>query len=136
MRTATIMLVLGGVALGGYALQSRRNPEALDCVRTTEDRAWSFLEFSNGCNRPINAIFCQKFAMSEWLALLEGEEAGALDCRSYHVAAGDSFATIKWTNDNSSVASHMLSTSRWTVAACDAPFVPRFTRGTSFVCEA
>lgn len=42
---------------------------------------------------------------------------------------GSSFSTIKWVNEQSSVASHLLSSSRYVVAACKPPYQPKSPTG-------
>lgn len=121
----------GLVLIGGIA----GSPHAGNCVVKQEDKEWSFLTFYNGCDQPINVIFCNKMTLGE-IGKAIGYQTGEWDCRNHHVDPKRSFTTIKWVNKNSSVASHALSSSRYQVAACRAPSSPRFTNETTYVCEA
>ena len=132
-----ILQVIGGVAVVFAALYWIGHPRsslAGDCIFKEEDRNWSFLTFYNRCAEPINVVFCDKMTVGE-LGSLFGLDSGRWHCREHHVAPKRSFATIKWVNEQSSVASHILSSSRYQVAACRAPYKPRFREGTSYACE-
>lgn len=124
-----------GIALAGfYFLGKSNSPFASNCVYKQEDKNWSFLTFYNKCEKPINVIFCNKMSLGE-IGKLFGYKTGEWDCRRHFVRSKQSFATIKWVNERSSVASHLLSSSRYQVAACKAPFQPRFSKGTQYVCQ-
>lgn len=109
-------------------------PFAGSCIRKEEDKSWSFLTFSNGCDAPINVVFCNKLALGE-LGKLFGFATGEWDCRDYRSPPGHSFTTIKWTNERSSLASEMMSTSTYRVIACKSPYLPRFKDESNYVCE-
>lgn len=134
MRAGPVILGIAIVLGGLYWLKQAGSPLAGSCIHRQEDRNWSFLTFYNKCSSNINVVFCNKMAVGE-IGKLFGFETGEWDCRRYNVRPGQSFATVKWVNEQSSVASHLLSTSRYQVAACKTPHRPRFTEGTSYVCE-
>lgn len=123
------------VAIGAlYALGQYNSPFAKDCVLKEEDRNWSFLSFYNNCEYPINVIFCDKMAVGE-LGKLLGYNTGEFNCRTHHATPGNMFTTIKWTNEQSSVASIALSSSEYRFAACKIPFRPIFKEGGKYACE-
>lgn len=127
-------LVAAAVAGGAlYIWSGAGSPFAASCIHREEDRNWSFLTFYNRCDKPINAVFCNKMTMGE-IGKWFGYKTGEWDCRNHHVQPGSSFATIKWVNEQSSVASHLLSTSRYVVAACKSPYTPQFTEGSQYKC--
>jgi len=132
-----ILQFLAGVAIvigALYWIGQSKSSLAGECVSRQEDRDWSFLTFYNRCSTAINVVFCDKMTVGE-IGSLFGFDSGKWHCRQQYVAARQSFATIKWVNEHSSVASHLLSSSHYQVAACKAPYKPRFTRGTTYACE-
>lgn len=134
MRAGPTILGIVVVLAVVYWFNQTGSPLAGSCVHKEEDKNWSFLTFYNKCSSNINVIFCNKMTAGE-IGKFFGFETGEWDCRRHHVRPSQSFATIKWVNEQSSVASHLLSTSRYQLAACKAPYRPRFTQGTTYVCE-
>lgn len=134
MGARNVMLWAGAVVAAVFLIGKSNSPMAGSCIVTEEDKDWSFLTFYNNCEKPINAVFCNKMSVGE-LGKLFGYDTGEWDCRNYHVEPKHSFMTIKWVNENSSVASHLLSTSRYQTAACKAPYRPRFKEGAQYACE-
>ena len=105
------------------------------CVLKDEDKEWSFLTFRNKCRDTINVVFCQKFGLGELRRAFGEQQYGDWNCDRKSAGPGQSFATIKWVNDRSSVASWMMSSSQYQFAACSAPSVPHFTTGSKFECR-
>jgi len=134
MKFSTIAIGAGVVFAALYWFGQENSPFASGCIHKEEDKDWSFLTFYNKCAKPINVVFCNKMSLGE-LGKLFGYNTGEWDCQRHFVQSKRSFATVKWVNERSSVASHLLSSSRYQVAACKAPFQPRFTQGTTYVCE-
>ncbi|MCA1869581.1 hypothetical protein HW571_28635 [Agrobacterium genomosp. 3] len=134
MKFRDIAIGVGVLLAAVYWFGQADSPFASGCIYKEEDRNWSFLTFYNKCANPINVVFCNKMSLGE-IGKLFGYQTGEWDCDRHYVQTRQSFATIKWVNEQSSVASHLLSSSRYQVAACKAPFKPRFTQGTTYVCE-
>lgn len=134
MKFRNIAIGVGAVLVAIYWFGQLNNPFASGCIRKEEDKNWSFLTFYNRCSAPINVVFCNKMSLGE-IGKLFGYKTGEWDCRRHYVRPRQSFATIKWVNEQSSVASHLLSSSRYTVAACKVPYEPRFTQGAEYVCD-
>lgn len=134
MRLAPFLVGAGIAVAALYWIGNANGNAAGSCVSKEEDRDWSFLTFYNRCAHPINVVFCDKMTVGE-IGGLFGFDSGQWSCRLHYANPRRSFTTIKWVNERSSVASHLLSSSRYQVAACKAPYRPRFTEGTSYVCE-
>lgn len=134
MSAGKVIIGVCVVVAAVYFIGQSNNSIASGCIAKEEDKDWSFLTFANSCDQPINVVFCSKMAVGE-LGKFLGYATGEWNCQRHHAVPNQSFTTIKWVNDRSSVASHIMSTSQYQVAACKAPFQPRFTEGTTYVCE-
>lgn len=101
------------------------NYYAKDCIYSDDTPDWSFRSFYNKCNYDIFVKYCSNYAAREVLNLLSGGDGNPrLECEGLYGKSGRSFKTIKWTNEQSSISSHVLSTSRYTMSACAYPRTP------------
>ncbi len=129
-----LLLVGGLLALGWFVFKSQIDPTRQQCISIEDDVNWSFRSFRNTCDEPVYVRFCQKLSMGE-LGQLFGMDTGDWSCTDHNPAPGQSFMTIKWTHEQSSAASVMLSTSRYTFGSCRVGYRVVFIDEGSFRCE-
>lgn len=129
-----ILLLIGVLAFGWFLLKDQVSPARLQCISIEDDVEWSFRNFRNTCDEPVYVRFCQKLSMGE-LGQLFGMDTGDWSCTDHNAAPGQSFMSIKWTHEQSSAASVMLSTSRYVFGACRVGYGVLFKDDGKFECQ-
>lgn len=138
LKTFLTIAILASAAIFGYAWWQERDRVgtayyATNCIKYEDMDDWSFRTFFNACNETVTALYCGRSAVGELLNPLV-PSVGNEECETFIVGAGDSFMTIKWVNEQSSVASHILSTSRYRISACKLPRTPGYNAHKQLIC--
>ena len=129
-------VLIGGLGVAVYkGVIEKPDFTAQKCIAVRDDRNWSFRNFTNICDKPINVRFCDKSQLGEIAKAFGMQNVGDWRCRTTAHKAGASITTFKWVNDQSSVASHALASSVYNIMACLAPYTPSPTDQGKFTCR-
>jgi hypothetical protein len=139
IKALLTIAILVSASIFGYAWWQERDRVgtayyATNCIKYEDMDDWSFRTFFNACNETVSALYCGRSAVGELLNPLV-PSVGNEECETFIVGAGDSFMTIKWVNEQSSVASHILSTSRYRISACKLPRTPGYNGHQQLICR-
>lgn len=124
-----------GAIVVPYVFKSTSSASAMHCINVSDDRNWSFRSFENKCDRAITARFCDKSGVGEVARIFGFQNVGDWRCKTGTYYPGENIATIKWTNEQSSVASIALASSVYTIIACFQTHNPIPAGEGKFHCE-